>query len=68
MARQRRSYVGNTICHVCKDDISLDVSTRSYTWAFGIVGVRWCLCSPKCARDLADSEYSKLEDSSEERS
>jgi hypothetical protein len=52
--KQKQTYVGNTICHQCKEDISIDTAVRSLTWAFGILGVRWLVCSKECAEKLRD--------------
>ncbi len=51
----KTTYVGNTICHCCKEPISIDTCVKSLHWAYGVLGVRWMLCSKKCAEDLRDN-------------
>jgi len=52
--RVKQTYIGNTICHQCKESISIDACVKSHEWAFGVLGTRWLLCSLECADRLRD--------------
>jgi hypothetical protein len=56
----REAAIKQAICHNCKEDMSSDIYVRSYEWAFGMMGVRWALCSKRCAQELRDSGVDKF--------
>lgn len=45
------------VCHHCRKDRApdSDLTPRSNTWAFGMIGVRFLFCSVEC-RDTYDDE------------
>jgi hypothetical protein len=51
----REAAIKSAICHYCKESMASDAYVRSYEWAFGMAGVRWAVCSKKCAEDLRDN-------------
>jgi hypothetical protein len=53
--RIREAAIKEAICHFCKEPISVDTYTRSLVWAFQMPGVRWALCSVRCAEEMRDS-------------
>jgi hypothetical protein len=52
----KEAAIKEAICHQCKEPIATDIYVRSYNWAFGMLGVRWALCSKKCAEKLRDNQ------------
>ena len=57
MKRSRSKEKPVYVCKVCQEDLPLDqrLATRSNTWAYGMVGVRFLFCSEQC-RDKHDDE------------
>lgn len=55
MGKVKQAAIKEAICHQCKEDMASDLYVRSYNWAFGMAGVRWAVCSKKCAIKLRDS-------------
>jgi hypothetical protein len=50
----KQAAIKEAICHQCKEDMPTDIYVRSYDWAFGMLGVRWAVCSKKCAEKLRE--------------